>query len=265
MPVVRRSRVVPTALPMSRMVRCSCTEENELFPMKKKPSYLELEQRLRQQEILLQQLRQRDADLRRLAVVVRDSPDAMTVQDLEGNILEWNKGAVKMYGWPTEKAKGRNINDIVPPIKTTEFLEFIGKINTGEPVDSFETKRITADGRILDVWLTVTAILDDVGKPMAIATTERDITARKAAEKEKVDLIKQLQRALGEVKTLRGIIPICMICKRIRNDQGYWEQVEVYVHRHSEANFSHGVCPYCMKERHPRVYEKMLLLDRPKP
>ncbi|MDH5299484.1 MAG: hypothetical protein OEV91_10740, partial [Desulfobulbaceae bacterium] len=72
-------------------------------------------------------------------------------------------------------------------------------------------------------------------------------------------------RALAEVKTLRGIIPICMICKRIRNDKGYWEQVEVYVHHHSEANFSHGVCPECMKANHPRVYEKMLLLDRPKP
>jgi len=233
--------------------------------MKKKPSYQELEQRLRDQETLLQQLREREAELQRLAVVVHDSPDAMTVQDLEGNILAWNKGAAKMYGWSTEQARRMKISAIVPPARVTESAAFIAKISAGEPVDSFETKRITADGRILDVWLTITAIHNEAGKPVAVATTERDITARKAAEREKSDLIKQLQRALAEVKTLRGIIPICMICKRIRNDKGYWEQVEVYIHRHSEANFSHGVCPECMKERHPRVYEKMLLLDRPKP
>lgn len=233
--------------------------------MKKKPSYRQLEQQLREQATLLRQLRQRETELRRLAVVVRDSPDAMTVQDLAGNILEWNRGAEKMYGWPAEEAKRMNIDAIVPPARTTESFDFIQKIFKEQPVESFETKRMTADGRILDVWLTVTAIHNQDGKPVGIATTERDITARKAAEKEKVDLIKQLQRALAEVKTLRGIIPICMICKRIRNDEGYWEQVEVYVHRHSEANFSHGVCPKCMKDRHPKVYEKMLLLDRPKP
>ena len=235
------------------------------MPTQKKPSYQELEQRLLTQEKLLAKLRERETQLRRLARVVRDANDAITVQDLAGNILEWNRGAEKMYGWPEATARQMKITAIIPPGRIVESSEFIARIIAGEPVESFETKRLTADGRILDIWLTVTAMTDEAGMVTGIATTERDITARKQADREKTDLIKQLQRALAEVKTLRGIIPICMICKRIRNDKGYWEQVEVYVHHHSEANFSHGVCPECMKANHPRVYEKMLLLDRPKP
>ncbi len=232
--------------------------------MSPKPSYQELQQRLTEQEKRLTRLQERDAKLRLLAVVVEDSNDAITVQDLAGNILEWNKGAERMYGWPRDRALKMQINAIVPPGKRAETEELIARITAGQAVEPFETKRLTADGRLLDVWLTVTAIRED-HLPLAVATTERDITARKHAEREKAELIKELQKTLAEVKTLRGIIPICMICKRIRNDKGFWEQVEVYVHHHSEANFSHGVCPDCMRERNPRVYQKMLLLDRPHP
>jgi PAS domain S-box-containing protein len=196
------------------------------------------------------------AKLRQLATLVRDSNDAITVQDFAGNILEWNKGAEKMYGWSEAEALGKNIREIVPPDKSDEALLFINNIAKGKEVKSFETKRMTADGRILDVWLTATALLNEEGVPAAVATTERDITDRKQAEMEKVDLIKQLQKTLAEVKTLRGIIPICMICKQIRDDQGYWEEVEVYVHKHSEANFSHGICPNCLKKKFPKIYEK---------
>ena len=61
----------------------------------------------------------------------------------------------------------------------------------------------------------------------------------------------QLEKALKDVKALSGLLPICSNCKKIRNDQGYWEQVEVYVRDHSEAEFSHGICPECMKELYP--------------
>lgn len=207
-----------------------------------------------------------DAKVRLLATLVRDSNDAITVQDFEGNILEWNKGAEKMYGWSEAEALRLNIREIVPPDKSNEALLIIKKISEGKEVKTFETKRITADGRILDVWLTATALLNDEGVPVAVATTERDITDRKQAEKEKVELIKKLQKALAEVKTLRGIIPICMICKQIRDDKGYWEEVEVYVHKHSEAEFSHGICPNCLKTKFPKIYEKneKKLLETPR-
>ena len=63
--------------------------------------------------------------------------------------------------------------------------------------------------------------------------------------------IEELQRAMAEIKTLRGIVPICANCKKIRDDQGYWCQVEVYVRDHTEAQFSHGICPECIKKFYP--------------
>jgi phosphoserine phosphatase RsbU/P len=67
--------------------------------------------------------------------------------------------------------------------------------------------------------------------------------------------VKELQNALQQNKILRGILPICMFCKKIRNDQGYWDQVEAYVSKHSPAEFSHGICPDCMKSHYPDVHE----------
>ena len=72
-----------------------------------------------------------------------------------------------------------------------------------------------------------------------------DITDRKQAEAERERLLTELQASLAEIKTLRGIIPICAWCKKIRDDQGYWEKVEDYIKRHSSANFTHGICPDC--------------------
>lgn len=63
--------------------------------------------------------------------------------------------------------------------------------------------------------------------------------------------VQELHRALEQIKTLQGILPICSFCKKIRNDQGYWDQLEVYVSEHSDAQFSHGLCPECLKEHYP--------------
>jgi phosphoserine phosphatase RsbU/P len=65
--------------------------------------------------------------------------------------------------------------------------------------------------------------------------------------------IKELRQALDQIKTLRGIVPICAWCKKIRDDQGYWNQVEVYVQHHTEAQFSHGLCPDCIKKMYPEL------------
>lgn len=81
-----------------------------------------------------------------------------------------------------------------------------------------------------------------------------DITYRQQAEAERERLIGELQTALVEVKQLSGLLPICSSCKKIRDDQGYWQQVEVYIQEHSEAEFSHGICPDCMKKLYPEYY-----------
>lgn len=70
-----------------------------------------------------------------------------------------------------------------------------------------------------------------------------------------VTKIEELRLAMEEIKTLRGIVPICANCKKVRTDAGYWQQVEVYVSEHTEAQFSHGICPACMQELYPDFYE----------
>ncbi len=67
----------------------------------------------------------------------------------------------------------------------------------------------------------------------------------------------ELQTALDEIKTLKGLVPICASCKKVRDDDGYWQEVEHYVSAHTEANFSHGVCPNCMEKLYPDIYQKM--------
>ena len=74
---------------------------------------------------------------------------------------------------------------------------------------------------------------------------------RKRVEKEREKLIRELQDALAQIKKLSGLLPICASCKKIRDDQGYWTQIEAYIRDHSEATFSHDICPECMKKLYP--------------
>ena len=75
-----------------------------------------------------------------------------------------------------------------------------------------------------------------------------EIKRRKAAEEERDKVIRELQQAISEVKTLRGFLPICAYCHKIRDDKGYWNRIESYLHEHSEAELSHGICPECFEK-----------------
>ncbi|MGO9572000.1 MAG: hypothetical protein ACLP5H_31145 [Desulfomonilaceae bacterium] len=83
---------------------------------------------------------------------------------------------------------------------------------------------------------------------------QRDMAARKQAEEDKERLIRELQEALAKVKMLSGMLPICSSCKRIRNDQGYWQRIEEYIRDHSEADFTHSVCQDCARKLYPELY-----------
>jgi hypothetical protein len=83
----------------------------------------------------------------------------------------------------------------------------------------------------------------------------RMLTERSRAQEERERLIVELQDALAEVKTLSGLLPICASCKKIRDDQGYWNRIEDYVSSHSKATFSHGICPECAKKLYPGYYK----------
>ena len=84
-------------------------------------------------------------------------------------------------------------------------------------------------------------------------TLKKEMDCRKEREQELRRSNNELQRALSEVKVLKGLVPICASCKKIRNDQGFWQQLEEYIQQHSEAEFSHGLCSPCIKKLYPGV------------
>jgi len=186
-----------------------------------------------------------EAALRRLAVVLGDSNDAITVQDLHGNIIAWNKGAEALYGYTEEEALKMNIVKIIPKGQENYAFGYINQLALGEIIGTFETQRVTKNGTILDILVTATCLKDNSGTIDSIATTERDITALK----------NELRAKEKEVKILRGFLPICASCKEIRDDKGYWHQIESYIRDHSEAEFSHSICPKCMKKLYPEFSE----------
>jgi len=108
-------------------------------------------------------------------------------------------------------------------------------------------------------------VLARVQTHVALHTLQRQLAAQNAqlrqeiAERQRVEaeherLIGQLQEALANIKTLRGLVPICAVCKKIRDDTGYWNQLERYLMTHTEAEFSHGICPECTQRRYPDLY-----------
>ena len=101
-------------------------------------------------------------------------------------------------------------------------------------------------------------VFGDDGRWLGRRASNRDITYRKQVEEEKSSLIIELQNALAQVKKLSGFIPICSSCKKIRDDKGYWRQVEEYVSEHSEALFSHGICPDCIRKLYPEIADEVL-------
>ncbi len=86
----------------------------------------------------------------------------------------------------------------------------------------------------------------------------RDISERKQHEKERDALIDNLKKSLTKVRKLSGLLPICASCKKIRDDKGYWNQIEAYIRDHSEAEFSHGICPECSEKLYPEYQRELI-------
>jgi len=120
------------------------------------------------------ELKEAQAALRRLAVIVRDAHDAITVQDLEGRILSWNPSATRMYGWSEAEALTMNIRDLIPAELRETSLSMAHKLSRAEVLEPYRTQRLAKDGAVVEVWVTATALVDTkAGKIYAIATTER--------------------------------------------------------------------------------------------
>jgi len=174
--------------------------------------------------------------------------DPIAILDTEYRIVRTNKAMASKLGLSPQSIAGVTCYECVH-----------GK---DEPPANCPHKKLMADGREHteevfeeriggDFLVTASPILDSKGVLVGSVHIARDITKHKKIEKEREKLISELQEALANIRTLKGLLPICSACKKIRDDEGYWSQMESYIQERSEAEFSHGICPDCAKELYP--------------
>jgi len=121
-------------------------------------------------------------DMLRLAVVVKDAHDAVSVQDMGGGILAWNPAAERMYGWSEAEALKMNIHDLIPASQQEDALIMVQQLARAKVLAPYRAQRAAKDGRIVNIWLTATALVNETGKIYAIATTERARALEEQAE-----------------------------------------------------------------------------------
>jgi len=167
--------------------------------------------------------------------------------NLDGSVISWNRAAEKIFGYRAEEIIGRSIALLFPFDRRNELINNMEQIKKGDRVGLYETLRVRKDGQFIPVSLTVSPIKDEKGKTIGASAVARDITQRKREERERTELIQELTDALKQVKALTGLLPICATCKRIRDDRGYWQQLETYISSHTNAILTHGICPECFK------------------
>src|SRR5204863_8222322 len=128
--------------------------------------------------------RLRDEARARLAAIVQSSDDAIVSKSLEGIIRTWNAGAQRIFGYTAEEVIGKPINILIPPERQDEEPKILARLRKGERVDHFETVRMTKDGRLLEVSVTISPVRDASGQIIGASKIARDITRQKQAERE---------------------------------------------------------------------------------
>jgi len=178
--------------------------------------------------------------------------DGIVVTDKEGFILQINPAFADMLGYTKQEIIGRHTGTFNPSRYEPDTIPtHIQRVFLDGYIRNYETKRTRKDGTLIDVELNISILKDSEGNLKGMVASVRDITERKLAEQKREKLIGELREALSKVKTLSGLLPICASCKRIRDDQGYWNQIEAYIRDRSDAEFSHGICPECYRRLYP--------------
>ena len=188
-----------------------------------------------------------------LKTVIENIPDKIYAKDTEGRFILCNKAVVERMGKSDEKeVLGKTDLDFIEQKLAEQFrANELEIIKTGIPLLNHEEPLEQAEGRMRWNSTTKVPLRDLQGNIIGIVGVGRDITERKQAEEQREKFIAELQEALDKIKTLKGLIPICACCKKIRDDQGYWNNVESYIKAHAEVEFTHGICPDCMKKLYP--------------
>eukprot|EP01022_Parablepharisma_sp_SALTPOND_P016361 TRINITY_DN2385_c0_g5_i1.p2 TRINITY_DN2385_c0_g5~~TRINITY_DN2385_c0_g5_i1.p2 ORF type:complete len:412 (+),score=124.89 TRINITY_DN2385_c0_g5_i1:251-1486(+) len=190
-------------------------------------------------------------------------PDPTWVIDREGRVVFWNRAMEELTGAKAEEMLGKGDHEYSLPLYGERRPVLIDLVLRRDPYwESRYPSLNEKDGMLISsnsffpslgpegTYLASTAacLYDEQGGAVGAIETVRDITQAELARGERETLISQLQDALDNVKTLKGLIPICSHCKSIRRDEGVWERLEAYIADHSEAEFSHGICPECKKK-----------------
>ena len=188
-------------------------------------------------------------------LLVENSYDIIYSLSADGTFLFVSQAWTTLLGHPVSEVIGKSFAPFVHPDDLPGCMLFLKDvIGKGQRQEGVEYRVRHADGTWY--WHTSNAVpfTYEAGSVVGFYGIARDITERKNREEAMKELISRLQKALDEIKTLRGIVPICANCKKVRADEGYWQQVEVYVTEHTEAQFSHGICPDCSKRLYPQYH-----------
>jgi PAS domain S-box-containing protein len=183
-----------------------------------------------------------------LAAIVESSVDAIYGKSLDGQIVSWNPAAEGLFGHSAEEIIGESYARLIPEHRRSEIMDIQAGILRGDVFGEMETERLHKSGRIIPVAVTVSPVRNTSGEIIGASSITRDISRLKQADYERQQLIESLRAAARQVQNLSGLLPICTSCKRIRDDKGYWQQVEAYISKHSTATFSHSICPACAGE-----------------
>ena len=187
-------------------------------------------------------------------LLFEDNPNPMCFYDPQTlRFLDVNNAIMKGYGYTREEFLSMTIMDIRPPEDVPLLKDFLEKVKAPIRVSGIWRHR-KKDGTFIHA--DVTSHVTTWNNRPARFVLAVDVTERVKAEEELKKLNSELQASLAKVKLLRGLLPICASCKKIRDDTGYWNQVETYVADHSEAEFSHGICPECAARLYPGFYKK---------
>ena len=169
------------------------------------------------------------------------SLDLLCFADFSGYFRRLNPAWETTLGFSREELMGRPSIEFVHPDDRAHTLAQNLQVRAGGHAEAFENRYRCRDGSYR--WLLWNASPDL--ERQVIYSIARDVTAHKAAEAERNQLVADLQRAIAEVTTLQAYLPICSYCRKVRDDENYWHSVEAYITRHTGSRFSHGICPNC--------------------
>jgi PAS domain S-box-containing protein len=212
--------------------------------MPDKPSYEELERLVEDLRIKADR-----ADEFYINLFENSNTVKLIIDPEDGSIIDANLSACRFYGYSRPQLRQMNIADINTLSSEQIFKEM--QDSRLERRNFFLFRHRLANGEVKDVEV-FSGPMTFFGKN-ALYSIVHDISERRMLEVERERLILRLEKALDEIKTLKGILPICASCKKIRDDRGYWQQIESYIRDHSDAEFSHGLCPDCAKKLYPDI------------